>query len=73
MLNDEEPSWASASVVQLIPRLVSLARAAISSWVSVHDCCGQSASVQRQTRLSHTIDTDIPNHGASAACTRRCP
>jgi hypothetical protein len=66
-------SSASASVAQATARDVNTARGAISWCVSDQVSIGQSGSSQRQTRLSQTIRTGIPKHGASAAVMRRRP
>ena len=66
-------SCASASVAHAIARDVSKARDAISSCVSDQVATGQSTSAQRQIRFHHTISTETPKHGASAAVTRRRP
>jgi hypothetical protein len=66
-------SCASASTAHAIAREVSTVRGATSSCVSDHVPIAQSASVQRQTRLSQMMSTDTPKHGASAAVTRRRP
>jgi len=66
-------SRASASVAHPTAREVSTAGGGISSCSSDHVPDGQANSGQRHTRFNHTIATDRPKHGASAATRRRRP